>query len=156
MEKKPSFVIESEKVKELIKRLKPITDWSKVKKSALIFHKTTNSIHKPDKFLLYNEKQNQVEYENSDKELHYMSAANWYYFDEFIEDQVEEEFRPKLWWSHKYNYPEDFWICVARDVNELRQRYEEERKETITQEEFEENYDYSIIDNIDDYRIDLK
>jgi hypothetical protein len=39
---------------------------------------------------------------------------------------------------------------------ELRQRYEAEHKITITQEEFEENYNYDIMDSIDGYRIDLK
>lgn len=62
----------------------------------------------------------------------------------------------KLWWSHKHGYPDDFWICTAKDTDDLRRKYENEHKETISSDDFEENYEYSAIDEIDGYKIILE
>lgn len=99
--RKPQSIIESEKVKELLKRLKLITDWSTVKEGDSIFYKADNSIFNVNKFSEFNKEDNIIWYKNVNDRIYDMSATGWYYYDETIADEIEDEFTPKLWWSYK-------------------------------------------------------
>ena len=58
-----------------------------------------------------------------------------------------------LWWYHKSGYPEDFSFAVARHVNELVEIVSRTRKENLTLEQFESNFEYEPITMVGRYTI---
>ena len=97
--RKPIFVIEKEKKELFLQSLKPITNWNDVKRGELIFHESSNSIHNADKFIELAEELGieVVKYINSEGNIYTMSKSGWYYFDEDLENKVNEQFIPKLY-----------------------------------------------------------
>lgn len=152
--------LEKKKVAALIEKLLPITDWSAVKKDTYIFNKNSNNIYGFDQFVSFDTKMVEhgiVTYTSlkDGKEYEY-NKVGWYYYDESIADEIEEYFTPKLWWSYKVGYQEDFWICVACNIEELYDRWVQEHGFTGTIEDFGEEIEYECINELDGYSIECR
>lgn len=149
--------LEKRKVVELTNRLNPIIDWDAVKEGTFIFNKNSNNIYQIDKFISLNTnliEDGLVAYrsETDNKEYEY-SKTGWYFYDESVADEVNEEYTPKLWWSYKIKNEEDFWICVACNVRELYDRWVNERYFDGEFDDFGEEVEYSEIKELDGYNI---
>lgn len=62
----------------------------------------------------------------------------------------------KLYWIHKYNYPEDLWFCVAESEEDLFKKYNNAFNMHYDYNYFLDNFIFSVMDSIDGYRILLE
>lgn len=157
MDRAEMYMVETYKVEELRKRLKPITDWSEVMEGQLIYHNNDNNIFNINRFSEYNKEDNIIWYKNRDGLLYNMSPTGWYYYDESVADEVEEHYRPKLYVINSVNYPEDYLYVVAFDEKHLKQEYlKSMNMDDISDEEFWDKYGYEELKTVDGFDIVLK
>ena len=144
-----------EKVNLLITKLQPIIDWSSIKIGTHIFHKSSNNVFAVDKLVKINE--DRITYINVNGiQLYEQSMNNWYFYDESIADEVNEYLTPKLWWSKLSKYPEDLWICVSCNIEELYDRWVKEHSFKGDLESWLEQIEYCEIKELDGYSIKVQ
>lgn len=156
------YMAETYKCKELIKRLKPIENWKEVGIGTKIFHYTDNNIYNDNVFLGYDKENNLIkyaviDYSKSENEEHTMSETGWYYYDEFIADEVEEHYTPKLYNIWNIRCEEDYQFMVAFNKKHLKQEYiKDNHLEEITDEEFWNKYECEELKEVNGFKIVLK
>ena len=161
MDRAELYMIETYKCEELKKRLKSITEWKSVKQGTLIFHSHDNSIYNTNIFISYNEDNDLVKYtvanNRKPNKKYTMSANGWYIYDESIVDEVEELYTPKLYIINSIKYPEDIWFTVAFNEQHLIECFKKEMNEKkLTNEEFENKYNWEQLKNVDGFKITLE
>ena len=96
-------------------------------------------------------------YKTNERKEYWMSASGWYYYDESIADEVNDQFTPKLYILNSVRSAEDYWFVVAFNERHLKESFiESMRFDDMTDEEFWEKYEYNILDNVDGFDIVLK
>lgn len=162
MDRSELYMVDTYKCEELKKRLKPVEDWSKVKRGTKLFHDTDNNIYNDNAFISYDEDNNLVtywvqDYSKPENNEYTMSASGWYFYDENIVDDVAEYFTPKLYIVSSNKYPEDYWFIVAFNDKHLIVEFKKSmRKEDISEEEFYNKYQYEVLNKVDGFEITLK
>lgn len=161
MDRSELYMKETYKCEELKKKLKPITNWKNIKQGTQIFHEQDNNIYNTNIFISYDKENNLVKYiavsHQKENKEYAMSANGWYIYDESIVDEVEELYTPKLYIINSIKYPEDIWFTVAFNEQHLIECFKKEMNEkNLTDEEFQDKYNWEQLKNVDGFKIVLE
>jgi hypothetical protein len=59
----------------------------------------------------------------------------------------------KLWWIYNRLYTDDFWLVIAENQQELFQNFNKEFVKNYSNEYFEENFEWSSVEKLGNYKI---
>ena len=153
MKKSASTCLEKYKVKIFIGKLKPITNWSKVKEGVFIFNKNAETIRDYKCFIRYEEKANIIQYENED-ELFYDNAEDWYYYNECSADIVDKSWTPKLFLViSKKNTSHH--LMVACNLAQLVENFNKKYNCKYSENTFIDNFTFEEVNKVDEFNIIL-
>lgn len=157
MDRAELYALNDYKREELKKKLKPITDWNDVNIGQYLYHETDNNIFNVNKLLSVNLKENLLKYQDRDSKVYEMSLTGWYIYDEYVADEVEENWTPKLYIVIPVDQSEEYEMIVACNENHLYscflEKHQEIPKEELTLEQFKEFYYYDLIKEVDEFNI---
>lgn len=155
------IMLDSYKRDEMAKRLKPILNWDEVKKGTEIFHSDSNDVYASDEFEGLNPTDtNIIIYKNREGKQYEMSGSGWYFYNEYIADEVEEMWTPKLYFVKGVgsNDTEDYTFIIACNPDHLvkcwNEKFYDSQFEDI--ELFMEEYEFYIIKECDDFHIKVE
>lgn len=159
MDRSELYALNDYKREELKKRLVPVTDWNKVESGQYIFHDTDTSIMNRNKFISIDKDGKLIKYYNCiDQKVYEYSVSGWYYYDESIADEIEENWTPKLYIVIPVDQSEEYELVVACNENHLYscflEKHQEIPKEELTLEQFKEFYYYDLIKEVDGFNIE--
>lgn len=138
-------------------KLKPIVNWDEIKKGTEIYHHDSNDIYGYDVFQGIDTNDDCVVYKNREDKQYSMSKSGWYLYDEYIADEVEEKWTPKLWIvSGTGYYKEDYGFYVACNELHLLECWNKENKENLNYDDFTEKYDISLLNQCGDFDIKVE
>jgi hypothetical protein len=157
MDRSELYMLDTYKREELKKRLKPINDWTKVNQGQYLFHETDNNIFNVNQLLSVNLKENMVKYQDRNSNVYEMSLTGWYHYDEFVADEVGEYWTPKLYIVTPIDQSDEYELMVACNENHLYSCFLEKHKEIqkgeLTLDEFNENYSFDLVKEVDEFSI---
>lgn len=90
------FEVEELKKRELLSKLKKVEfeDFNNMEKGTKLINKRDNNIHNMNLFSHYHD--GKVFYETRDKKVYFLGLSDWYYLDENLVDEIEDEYCLKL------------------------------------------------------------
>lgn len=145
------------KVKELKKRLAPITDYTKLKEGQRLFHENDINIFNTNIFSEISDDLKILWYKNKDGKLYDMSASNWYLYDETIAEEVEEYFTPKLYSVTDKLKPTKHIMIVAFNKDHLKKCFIKEMfMPDMTKEEFFNRFVCVEFQYVDGFKVILE
>jgi hypothetical protein len=157
MDRAELYALNDYKREELKKRLKPITDWTKVNQGQYLFHETDNNIFNVNQLLSVNLKENMLKYQDKSSKVYEMSLTGWYYYDESIADEIEQYWTPKLYIVTPIDQSDEYELIVGCNDSHVYscylEKHEEIPKNELTFEEFKENYEIELVKEVNGFDI---